>query len=145
LKKLALLTILCFTLAMTAARASGTVVVRQTDGHVDTYSNVSVKIAGNALFLRTADKLGTLVIPRAACSYRSNAYACYPTTATLVQGGEAGDLTIKSGTVYVNLSGASVVPSGATAAVAAHGISLSLQTRNGTHISANGRIDEVEK
>ena len=137
--------IIGFVLATTYARASGTVVVRQNDGHVDTYPNASIKIAGNALFLRSADKQGTLVIPKAACSVRGKVIACYPTSATLIQGGKAGDLTIKTGAVYLNLTDSAQAPPGPGAKLPAHSISLSLQTAAGTRVTSNGRIDEVEK
>lgn len=137
--------VFCLCVTTTLARASGTVVVRQNDGHVDTYSNVSIKIAGNALFMRSSDKQGTLVIPKAACSYHGKVLACYPSTATLIQGGEAGDLTIKTGVVYLNLTDSVQTPAGSSAKLAAHSISLSLQTAANTRVTSNGRIDEVEK
>ncbi|HTA39882.1 MAG TPA: hypothetical protein VK760_12435 [Candidatus Acidoferrales bacterium] len=145
MNRYALATVICFALGIASARASGTVVIHQTGGHVDTYSNVSIKLAGNALFLRSADKKGTLVIPRAACSYRGSVLACYPTTATLVQGGDAGDLVVKTGAVYVNLTGSAQTPAGSTTPIPAHSISLSFRTHDGTYVTSAGRIDEVEQ
>ena len=142
---LVIATVICFAGATSYARASGTVVVRQNDGHVNTYSKVSIKIAGNALFLRSADKQGTLVIPKAACSSHDSVIKCYPTSATLIQAGKAGDLKIKSGTVNLNLTDSAQTPAGSEAKLPAHSISLSLLTAAGTHITSNGRIDEVEK
>src|SRR5277367_6321986 len=70
------------------AGATGTATVRQSDGRVNVYQNVQLKVIHNALFVTTADGEGTLVIYRAACSYQGDLMVCFVTSATLVQAGK---------------------------------------------------------
>ena len=127
----------------TPAAATGTVVIRQSTGHVDAYKDVTIKIIHNALFLTSADGKGTLVITRAACSYQGNLLVCFPTSATLVQTGQTSLLDLKTGTLYLNLTDSPEQLVLSTKKVPAHSILFSFTTRRGTYIDLNGRIDKV--
>ncbi len=128
-----------------AAGAKGTVTVLQTDGHVDVYKGVAVKVIHNALFMTSADGKGTLVIHRAACSYQAELMVCFVTSATLVQAGKTSPLNFKIGTLYVNSTDAPQQLALSTKKVAPHSILLSFTTKRGTYVNLIGRIDEVVK
>ena len=128
-----------------AAGAKGTVTVLQTDGHVDVYKDVSIKVIHNALFLTSADGKGTLVIHRAACSYQAELMVCFVTSATLVQAGKTSPLNFKIGSLYVNSTDAPQQLALSTKKVAPHSVLLSFTTKRGTYVNLIGRIDEVVK
>lgn len=134
-----------FSLGTASAAAKGTVTVLQTDGHVDVYRDVGVKVIHDALFMTSADGKGTLVIHRAACSYQAELMVCFVTSATLVQAGKTSPLDFKIGTLYVNSTDAPQQLSRSTKKLAPHSILLSLTTRRGTYVALSGRIDEVVK
>ena len=69
--------VIWFALGPAPASATGTVIVRQSDGHLNVYQNVQLKIIHDALFVTTADGEGTLVIHRAACSYQGDLLVCF--------------------------------------------------------------------
>ena len=139
----ALVFLTAFAFGADAARAAGTVVIRQITGHSDVYNDVAIKIIHNALFLTSADGKGTLVINRAACSYQGNLLVCFPTSATLVQAGKTSALDLKTGTLYLNLTDSPEQLVLSTTKVPAHSILFSFTTKRGTYINLNGRIDKV--
>ncbi len=128
-----------------AVGAKGTVTVLQTDGRVDVYKDVAVKVIHDALFMTSADGKGTLVIHRAACSYQAELMVCFVTSATLVQAGKTSPLAFRIGTLYVNSTDAPQQLALSTKKVAPHSILLSFTTKRGTYVNLSGRIDEVVK
>ncbi len=88
------------------AGATGTITIHHKTGTSNTYRDVEIKLFSGSLFLTTDDGNGTLVITRAACSYQGEIIVCLPTNAALVQDGESNALSLKSGTVYLNYTGA---------------------------------------
>ena len=133
----------CFVPA--AAYANGTVIIRQSDGHTDTYDDVQIKIIHRSLFLTTVDGHGTLIIDRAACSYQGQLMICYAAAVTLVQQGSTKNIKLKSGTIYVNSTDDSQQLVLSTMKVPPHSVMLSLTTAHGTYVALTGRIDKVEK
>ncbi len=128
-----------------AARAAGTVLIQQSDGHRNTYSDVAIKVIHNALYITSSDGRGTIVINRAACSYQGQLMVCLPTSAALVQSGETSPLDFKNGTLYVNDTDEPQALTMSTAKVPPHGIMLSFTTKRGTYVNLSGRIDKVVK
>jgi hypothetical protein len=142
----ALLTLVTwFALGSAPASATGTVMVRQSDGHLNVYQKVQLKVIHDALFVTTADGEGTLVIHRAACSYQGDLLVCFVTSATLVQAGKTSLLDFQRGTAYVNETDAPVPLSLSTTKVPAHSIMLTFTTERGTYVGITGRFDEVVK
>lgn len=137
--------VLASAFGISAAGATGTVTVQQTNGHVDVYKDVSVKVIHDALFMTSADGKGTLIIHRAACSYQAELLVCFVTSATLVQAGKVSPLDFKIGTLYVNLTDAPQPLALSTKKVAPESVLLSFTTKRGTYVNLNGRIDKVVK
>jgi hypothetical protein len=133
----------CF--ASATASAQGTVIIVQSDGRVNTYDDVAIKIIHNSLYLTSADGKGTIVVTRAACSYQGDVLVCLPTTATLVQAGEARPVKLTTGTIYVNLTGAFQQLSFSSTKLAPHSLLFSVTTDRGTYVSVSGHIDKVAK
>ncbi|MGB6518948.1 MAG: hypothetical protein WBE79_10640, partial [Candidatus Cybelea sp.] len=74
------------------ANAMGTINIHHKDGTVNTYRDVEIKVFSGSLFLTSDDGNGTIVVTRAACSYRDKIIVCLPTTAALVQEGKSNAL-----------------------------------------------------
>ncbi len=93
------------------ASATGTINIQHRDGTANTYRGVEIKVFAGSLFLTSGDGRGTIVVTRAACSYREKIIVCLPTTAALVQAGESNALNLKTGTIYLNYinSGTTVI------------------------------------
>jgi hypothetical protein len=127
------------------AGATGTVIIRQSNGGTNTYTDAEIKIIHSALYVTSQDGKGTLVINRAACSYQGKVMVCLPTSATLVQSGETSPLDFKKGTVYLNDTDDFQPIPLTTTKVPPHSILLSFETKIGTYVSVSGRIDKVVK
>lgn len=117
--------------------------IQHSDGSVDTYRDVQIKVFAGSLFLTSDDGDGTIVVTRAACSRRDQIIVCLPTTAALVQEGESNALNLRTGTMYLNYTGSAQPLSRSSAKVPANSIVLAISTRNGTYITVNGQIDEL--
>lgn len=127
------------------AHATGTISIHHTAGATNTYSDVEIKVFSGSLFLTSDDGNGTIVVTQAACSYQAKVIVCLPITAALVQEGESNALDLKSGTIYLNYTKAPQPLSRSSAKLPPESIMLALTTRNGTFITAHGRIDQVIK
>ncbi len=117
--------------------------IQHSDGSVNTYRDVEIKIFAGSLFLTSEDGDGTIVVTRAACSYQNKIIVCLPTTAALVQEGESNALDLRTGTMYLNYTGTEQPLSRSSSKVPANSIVLALSTRNGTFITVRGQIDEL--
>lgn len=127
------------------ADATGTINIHHKDGTVNTYRDVEIKVFSGSLFLTSDDGNGTIVVTRAACSYRDKIIVCLPTTAALVQEGKSDALDLRSGTIYLNYTNAEQPMSNSSAKLPANSILLALATKNGTFINVRGRIDQLIK
>jgi hypothetical protein len=128
-----------------AARATGTVRIQQSDGSVNTYDDVGIKIIHEALYVTSADGKGTLVINRAACGYQQQILVCLPTTVTLVQAGSVKKLDLKTGTLYLNLTGSDQPLVLSTTKIPPHGLLFTFSTDVGTYVTLSGTVDKVTK
>ncbi len=135
----------CCALIPSVSSATGTINIQHKDGTVNTYGDVEIKVFSGALFLTSDDGDGTIVVTRAACSYRDQIIVCLPTTAALVQEGKSSALDLKSGTIYLNYTNTEQTMSNSSAKLPANSILLALSTRNGTFINVRGRIDQLIK
>ena len=135
----------CCIFAPAVADATGTINIHHKDGTVNTYRDVEIKVFSGSLFLTSDDGNGTIVVTRAACSYRDKIIVCLPTTAALVQEGKSDALDLRSGTIYLNYTNAEQPMSNSSAKLPANSILLALATKNGTFINVRGRIDQLIK
>ena len=133
----------CCVLIPAAACAIGTIDIQHKDGTIHTYRDVEIKVFSGSLFLTSDDGDGTIVVTRAACSYREKIIVCLPTTAVLVQEGESSPLDLKTGTIYLNYTNADQPLSNSSAKLPANSAMLAISLRNGTFISVRGRIDRL--
>lgn len=127
----------------TPARAIGTMTIAHQDGDVDKYDDVEVKVLSGSLFLTSDDGDGTIVINKAACAYQGKIIVCLPTSAVLVQDGEAGPLDITTGTIYLNYTDEAQPLSRSSAKLPAHSVMVAFSTKKGTSVSATGTIDQL--
>jgi hypothetical protein len=127
------------------ADATGTATVRQSDGSQKTYTNVSIRLAREELALTTSDGKGTLVIAKAACTKSGALVQCLPYDGTLFQGGKTHEVVIVNGSVWLNPTTSQQTVSSSGAHVPPHGVVVSVTSKNGTHISLTGTVDQVQK
>lgn len=128
-----------------AAQATGTVRVQQNDGSTQLYPNASIRVTNKTLRITTADKKGTLVIDKAACSFIGAVMRCLPYNMTLDQGGGAHPLDFQRGTVYLNPTTDKQPLPLTSKQLPPHGIMLSLTTKIGTIVDVTGVMDEISK
>ena len=127
------------------ARAAGTVTIQQSDGTINNYSDVTIKIIHQSLYLTSADGKGTLIVNRAACSYQGQILVCLPTSVALVQSGATNPVDLATGTIYVNTTDTEQQLVLSSTKLPAHSVMLSITTKKGTYINSTGQIDQVVK
>jgi hypothetical protein len=130
-------------LAPAATIARGSVRVQQSDGRIKWYQNAGLQLDGNTLRIVSPDRVGTLSVQNAACSFRNGLRRCYPYQFTLQQHG-MHVITLRRGTLYLNVSDAPHRLPHSSKIIAAHSVLASLETQRGTYISINGQLDEVK-
>jgi hypothetical protein len=132
-------------LSTLAAGATGTATIVQSNGHTDVYNDVKIKVLYGTLYITTADRTGTMIISRAACSHQGQLMVCFATNATLIQNGKTSPLDFKSGTIYANDTDDFQPLVMSTQKVPPHSILMSMTTKKGTYVGLSGRVDQVVK
>lgn len=123
------------------AQADGTTRVQQSDGTVQTYEHVSIRQAGQTLWLRSGDHQGVLEVTSGACSYRGELQRCLPYKTTLHQNGQTREIVLEHGTVYVNPTGDPQPLPHSSAQLGPHEVLVHLRTVRGTYVSVQGTVD----
>lgn len=127
------------------ASANGVTLVQQADGSTQTYVDVYIRMVGQTLWLRTADKKGVLKIVTGACSFTGAIERCLPYAVTLIQDGKTRQIAILHGTVFLNLSnGAQRLPL-SSEELAPRTILALWRTVRGTYVTIKGELDEVRQ
>ena len=126
------------------AYATGTVRVQQDDGSVQVYKDAMIVVSNKTLRITTADKKGTLIIDKAACSYVGEVMRCLPYSMSLDQGGGLHPLDFQRGTVYLNATDDRQPLPLTSKQLPPRGIMLSLTTRIGTIVDVTGTIDVIK-
>jgi hypothetical protein len=124
------------------ADARGSVRVQQIDGRIDRYSNVGLRLDGNTLRIVSPDRVGTLLVHRAACSWLGGIQRCLPYALILSQHGDHS-IGFSRGTLYLNLTDVPHALPLSSNVVQPHGVLALLKTKRGTYITVSGRLDEV--
>jgi len=127
-----------------AAYAKGTVRVQKSDGSVQVYPNVTMRIVGDTLRVTTQDGKGTLIVTRAACSFQGEIMVCLPYKLVLAQGGVEQPLGFQRGTFYWNRTDTKQQLSASTTQLPPNGMLGSLLTKKGTIIAISGVIDSKQ-
>jgi hypothetical protein len=125
------------------ASAEGTMNIHHSDGDLNTYRDIDIRIFSGSLFLTSDDGDGTIVVTRSACSYQGKIIVCLPTGAVLVQDGQSDALDLKTGTIYLNYTDTPQPLSRSSAKLPANSVMVALSTMNGTTINLQGSIDKL--
>lgn len=125
--------------------ADGTARVQQSDGSVQLYSGVRLRLNGEKLFLRSPDQKGTLEILEGACSFVGELQRCLPYSMTLLQHGASHVIALDRGTVYLNLTDSVHHLRYSSQRIPPHGVLVAFRTFHGTYVSVRGTLDEVQK
>jgi len=127
--------------AATVADAKGIARVQESDGTVRMY-DVSLEVIDHrAVHIISADKKGTLIIGKAACSYAGEIERCLPYRIELDQFGRRHEIAFERGTEYLNRTATAQQLPMSSDHVPPHGILLVLLTARGTYITVRGTID----
>ncbi|MBV8244839.1 MAG: hypothetical protein JOZ38_02855 [Candidatus Eremiobacteraeota bacterium] len=132
--------IACAVLIPCVAEAKGTVRVQQSDGSVQVYRDVTLRVVGKTLQITTADSKGTLVITDAACSFVDALMRCLPYHYTLVQNG-AHLLDFEYGTVYYNPTKTKQTLRYSSTQLEPDGVLAAVKSKRGTYVSISGTLD----
>ncbi len=127
------------------AAATGTAQITQRDGTVKRYADVRIAIRDAEMWFTSSDGRGTIVLGKAACTKQQELLVCLPYDATLFQNGEKTHIRLKSGTVWFNPTGAVQPLPQSSMQLPPRGVSLVFKTANGTYVTLNGVVDEVQK
>ena len=127
--------------AASIADAKGTVRVQKSDGSIQVYPNVTLRIVGQTLRVTTQDGKGTLVVSRAACSFQGEIMVCLPYELVLEQNGVEQPLDFQRGTFYWNRTDTKQQLSASSTQLPPNGMLGSLLTKKGTIIAISGVID----
>jgi hypothetical protein len=130
---------------ISAASAKGVTLVQQADGSVNTYIDVNMRLAGQTLWLQTADKQGVLKIVSGACSFTGAIERCLPYAVTLIQNGKTRQIAILHGTVFLNLSNTAQRLPLSSEELAPRTILALWRTVRGTFVTIKGELDEVSE
>jgi hypothetical protein len=128
---------------ISAASAKGVTLVQQADGSVRTYVDVNIRLSGQTLWLRSADRKGVLKIGNGACSFIGAIQRCLPYTVALIQDGKTRQIAILHGTVFLNLSKKAQHLPLSSEELAPRTVLALWRTVSGTYVTIKGSIDEV--
>ena len=128
---------------ISVASAKGVTLVQQADGSVHTYIDVNIRLSGQTLWLRSADRKGVLKIGNGACSFIGAIQRCLPYAVALIQDGKTRQIAILHGTVYLNLSNTAQRLPLSSEELAPRTILALWRTVRGTYVTIKGSLDEV--
>jgi hypothetical protein len=128
---------------ISTASAKGVTLVQQADGSVHTYIDVNIRLSGQTLWLRTADRKGVLKIGNGACSFVGAIQRCLPYSVALIQDGKTRQIAILHGTVFLNLSRTAARLPLSSEDLAPRTILALWRTVRGTYVTIKGSLDEV--
>ena len=134
-----------FSVLSIAAGATGIARVQQRDGAVKTYRDVHIRIADRSMSITSSDGKGTLTISKAACSVIGQLMRCLPYAVVLDQNGFSHEISLQTGTVYLNPSGAMQPLPRSSTQIPPHGVLASIRTKAGTYMSLEGIVDELKR
>jgi hypothetical protein len=123
--------------------ANGVTLIQQADGSVQTYVDVSIRMVGQTLWLRSADRKGVLRIVTGACSFTGSIERCLPYAVTLIQDGKNRHIAILHGTVFLNLSNSAQRLPLSSEELAPRTLLALWRTVRGTYVTIKGKLDEV--
>jgi hypothetical protein len=127
-----------------AANAEGVTRVQQSDGTVQTYDRVTIRLAGETLWLRSPDRRGVLEVTSGACSFVGQLQRCLPFRTTLHQHGTTHQIALERGAVYLNLTAGSHRLPHSSQHLGPHAVLVLLHTEHGTYVSVKGALDSVK-
>ena len=138
------LTLAVLFLARAPVNAEGVTRVQQSDGSVQIYDDVNIRLSGQTLWLRTPDRKGVLEVASGACSFVGALQRCLPFTTTLHQHGKTHQIALEHGAVYLNLTDASHHMPHSSQRLRPHAVLVLLHTAHGTYVSVKGTLDAVK-
>jgi hypothetical protein len=139
-----LMALAALVLTRVPVNAEGVTRVQQSDGTVQTYDGVNIRLAGETLWLRSPDHRGVLEVTTGACSFVGQLQRCLPFVTTLHQHGATHQIALEHGAVYVNLTDAAHRLPHSSQHLGAHAVLVLLHTAHGTYVSVKGTLDSVK-
>lgn len=125
------------------ASAKGVVRVQQSDGSVQVYNDVHIRVVrGKALYVRSPDGHGTMIVDNAACSYVDQLLRCLLYGVSLRQNGTTRPLDFERGTLYLNFTDDWQNMPHSSQGVRPHGVVMAMKTARGTYVTLHGAIDQ---
>ena len=129
---------------LSPASAKGATLIERADGSVHTYVDVNIRLSGQTLWLRSADRKGVLKIVNGACSFMGAVQRCLPYAVALIQDGKTRQIAISHGTVFLNLSNTAQRMTNSSEQLAPRTILALWRTVRGTYVTIKGKLDEVD-
>jgi hypothetical protein len=128
------------------ANATGTVVIKHSDGTTKTYHNVRIAVRYESMAITSADGKGMVVLGKASCEKVGGLLRCLTYDATLLQAGQTTHIPLRDGTVWLNPSATDAQQlTHSSTKLPPHGVLLAVQTKRGTYVTMTGVVDEILK
>lgn len=122
----------------------GTTRVQQSDGSIQLYRDVRLRLHGTTLRLISPDRKGVLEIASGACSIDRELERCLPYSVTFRQFGKTHNIGITHGTIFLNLTGAVHHLPHSSERMPPHSAVVLVHTVRDTYISVHGTLDEIQ-
>ncbi len=132
-----------FVLLTGTAGAAGVTRIQQSDGAVQVYQNVTMRLVGQTLWLRSHDHKGVLEVTTGACYSKGEIQRCLPFQVTLHQHGVTHEIALVRGAVYTNTGDTVHQMRHSSQQLGPHQVLVELHTQRGTFVSVKGTLDEV--
>lgn len=123
------------------ALALGSVRIQQSDGSVQTYRDVTIRLTDAALQLTSADKVSTLLVARSNCVPDGQLVRCSPIRVTLQKGGKTYPIDMATATMYLNLRRTDEPLSFSSLRMAPSSVLFTIHTHKGTYVTGSGQLD----
>jgi hypothetical protein len=111
---------------------------------VQVYGDVTMRLSGQTLSMRSPDHRGVLEVAWGACSFVGDLERCLPIETTLRQHGETHAIALDHGTVYLNNTDSPQPLHHSSEQLAPHEVRIFLHTMRGTIVSVKGTLDSVK-
>lgn len=139
------LTTLSSTLIAVPALAVGQFTVENSNGEIDTYSNVTITHTADTLYFKPSDSNITLVINKKDCKMENSLQVCTTGDVVLRTYGVDETLDINQMFVFINPTKEKQLIQGSTVSLSPNTVLVEILTEKGTYINGMGQIDSMQK
>lgn len=133
------------TLFQIPALATGEITVEQSNGEIDSYSNVIISNAPKVLYIKSEEGNTMLLITKNECKKEGELLVCDQARAGVDTNGVMEELNVKQIILFINPTQERQPIKGSKVTLAPGTIFLEMSTANGNYITGSGKIDSTTR